>query len=119
MSIWAVVPLWYKVQAMVLVMFCYLLFIVYRAAARKAAKMAETFGRAKNDAKSRAEASLRQQKKVVGAMLKAAAALPAGYIIFYGSSYIPPSHQPTVVWLLLSVAPVVASASTICASLPM
>ena len=108
-SIWAVVPLWYKVQAVVVVTFCYLLLVAYRAAVRGAAKMVATIGNAKNDAKSRAEASLRQKKKVLGDVLKEATALPVGYMIFFGSNFIPQNHQPTVVWLLLCVVPVAAS----------
>lgn len=109
MSIWTVVPLWYKVQAAVAVTFCYLLLIAYRAAVRGATKMVATIGNAKNDAKSRAEASLRQKKKVLGDVLKEATALPVGYMIFFGSNFIPQNHQPTVVWLLLSAVPVAAS----------
>jgi|EP01046_Picozoa_sp_COSAG06_P003461 hypothetical protein len=112
-SVWGVVPLRYKVQAAVLVVFGYLLLRMYRAAMKKVADAAETMAAGMETvagARTRAEASLKQKKKVLVDMLKHAAALPTGYAVFFGCSFVPLEYQPMLVWLLLSVVPTVVSA---------
>ena len=104
-SVWSAVPLWYKVQAVGLVLFAYLLVRMYRAAMQRVAAGMKhvTAG------KAQAEAAIKHKKKVAADMLKHVAALPAGYALFFATGFIPPEHLPSVVWLLLSVAPAALS----------